>query len=64
MMMMIRIVSDSGTDGVGDDDDTDAIIYVFQSGGTSLATGSYDGFARIWSTDGEYFYLNSKNTPK
>lgn len=26
---------------------------VFQSEGTLLATGSYDGFARIWTKDGE-----------
>ena len=25
----------------------------FQSEGTLLATGSYDGFARIWTKDGE-----------
>lgn len=28
-------------------------LYLLQCDGTLLATGSYDGFARIWSTDGK-----------
>ena len=28
-------------------------VSLFQSEGTLLATGSYDGFARIWTKDGK-----------
>lgn len=28
-------------------------LYVLQCDGALLATGSYDGYARIWSTDGK-----------
>lgn len=30
-----------------------SLSHVEQSEGTLLATGSYDGFARIWTKDGE-----------
>lgn len=30
---------------------------VLQSEGTLLATGSYDGFARIWTKDGELLFF-------
>lgn len=28
-------------------------VFLWQSEGTLLATGSYDGFARIWTKDGK-----------
>lgn len=31
-------------------------FFLTQGEGTLLATGSYDGQARIWSPDGEYLY--------
>ena len=34
----------------------------FQSEGTLLATGSYDGFARIWTKDGKPFPGTAQRT--
>lgn len=37
------------------------LLFVLQCEGTLLATGSYDGYARIWSTEGNYIihqYIN------
>lgn len=33
--------------------ETSLSLSLWQSEGTLLATGSYDGFARIWTKDGE-----------
>lgn len=32
--------------------DCSQVVFSFQCDGTLLATGSYDGYARIWMTDG------------
>lgn len=33
---------------------TERNVFLWQSEGTLLATGSYDGFARIWTKDGKW----------
>jgi len=33
------------------------LVSVVQGEGTLLATGSYDGQARIWTTNGRHFYV-------
>jgi len=33
------------------------MVFITKGDGTLLATGSYDGQARIWSRDGELLYI-------
>lgn len=34
-------------------------VIIFQCTGDLLATGCYDGYARVWATDGGFWYLLS-----